>query len=360
MNTSVAERDVSVADRVQNEIDRAIQRNIKGLEFLRSPGPAMGLTPKDVIYKKGTLNLYHYHPMADELYRVPVLFVMAPTNRSAILDLAPGQSLVEFLLKRGFDVYVMDWTTPRPEEKRLRIEDYTQDFIPECIRRVQAESGEKDVNVVGYCAGGILSCTYAATHPKGPLKNLACFTTPIDFEHMGLFKTWTDPQHFDVDRVVDTFGIIPGEVTNAAFTMLRPAARVAGLINVWDNMWNDEYVKQYRMFDNWATDQVPLPGEYMRQMVKELMWGNKLYKGELKIGGRDVKLQNIKVPLLHIVAEHDHIAPYDATKALVQLVGSQDKEEVVLKGGHVSVIAGPNAVKRMWPKLESWLAERST
>ena len=357
--TALASEQIPVADRVQAEIDRAIQRNIKGLEFLRSPAPAVGRTPKDVIHKRGTLNLYHYHPMAEEVYRVPVLFVMAPTNRSAIFDLVPGQSLVEFLLERGHDVYVMDWTTPRPEEKRLRLEDYTMDFIPDCIRRVQAESGVEDVSLLGYCAGGILSSTYAALHTDGPLKNLVCFTTPINFEHMGLMRTWTDRRYFDVDRLVDTLGIIPPEVTNASFEMLRPASRVTGLINVWDNMWNDEYVKQYRMFDNWATDQVPLPGEYVRQLIKDLMWENRLYKGELMVAGRRVDLANVKVPLLHIIAEHDHIAPYEATKALAKLVGSEDKQEVVLKGGHVSVIAGPNAVKRMWPKLDSWLGERS-
>jgi len=41
-------------------------------------------------------------------------------------------------------------------------------------------------------------------------------------------------------------------------------------------------------------------------------------------------------------------------------VGSADKQEVILKGGHVSLVAGPNAVKRLWPKLDSWLSERST
>jgi polyhydroxyalkanoate synthase len=94
-------------------------------------------------------------------------------------------------------------------------------------------------------------------------------------------------------------------------------------------------------------------------MVKDLMWGNKLCKGELKVGGREVKLENIKAPLLHVMAEHDHVAPYDATKVLVEMVGSEDKEAVVMKGGHVSVFAGGGAVKRMWPKLDSWLAHRS-
>ena len=61
-----------------------------------------------------------------------------------------------------------------------------------------------------------------------------------------------------------------------------------------------------------------------------------------------------------MIAEHDHIAPSEATRVLIDLVGSEDKEEIVLKGGHVSLVAGPNAIKRMWPKLDQWLEGRST
>jgi polyhydroxyalkanoate synthase len=72
-------------------------------------GPAkVGLTPKTTLYGRGTLQLYHYKPQVDELYRVPVLMVMATTNKAFVFDLLPGQSMVEFLLKRGFDVFVID------------------------------------------------------------------------------------------------------------------------------------------------------------------------------------------------------------------------------------------------------------
>ena len=106
--------------------------------------------------------------------------------------------------------------------------------------------------------------------------------------------------------------------------------------------------------------QVLFPGEFFRQMTKECMWENRLYKNELVLGGRRVDLGNIKVPVLHAIAQHDHIVPYDAAKPLIVNVGSKDKEEIVLKGGHVSLVAGPNAVKRLWPNLDAWLQERST
>ena len=89
------------------------------------------------------------------------------------------------------------------------------------------------------------------------------------------------------------------------------------------------------------------------------MWENNLYKNELVLGGQKATLRNITAPILHVMAEHDHIVPYDAAKPLVSLVASGDKEEVILKGGHVSLVAGPNAVKRLWPRLDAWLQERS-
>ncbi|MHC2242926.1 PHA/PHB synthase family protein [Bradyrhizobium elkanii] len=350
----------SISERVQSEVQRAIQRSIKGVEYFSSSGPSLGSTPKDVLYSRGTMNLYHYRPLADEVYRVPVLIVMATTNRGYILDLVPGQSFIEFLLKRGFDVYMLDWTAPKPEEKSLRMEDYVLDFIPESVRRVQQDSGEKDVSVIGYCFGGVLSLLYGSIFNDGPMKNLICFTTPIDFREMKLFSNFADRRYFDVDRLIDSTGNMPPELILQSFDMLRPAARVVGQIQLWDNIWNDEFVKSYRMFDRWATDTLPLAGEYFRAITKDLMWDNKLYNDTMTVGGREAKLADIKVPILHAVAEHDHIVPYDAAKHLITKIGSEDKEEVMLKGGHVSLVAGANAIKRLWPKLDSWLGKRST
>ena len=100
----------SIPERIQAEVQRAIQRSIKGVEYIASSGPSLGSTPKDVLSIRGTMNLYHYRPVADEVYRVPILIVMATTNRGYILDLVPGQSFIEFLLKRGYDVYTVSYT----------------------------------------------------------------------------------------------------------------------------------------------------------------------------------------------------------------------------------------------------------
>jgi polyhydroxyalkanoate synthase len=349
----------SIADVVRAEVQRTLQRSIKGLNYIFSGDPPSGLTPKDTVYDRGTLSLYHYRPLASEVYRTPLLLVMSLVSKSYILDLAPGQSFVEFLLKQGYDVYLIDWGIPRPEDSRLKLDDYVLDFIPDCIARIEADSGEKDISIIGYCMGGMLALIYAALHPEGPLKNLVCLTTPVNFEGMKLMRQWTDKRYFDLDRIVDTLGNVPPELIFASFDMLRPVARVASQIRLWDNMWNDEFVKSYRMFERWAADQIPFPGECFRQTTRELMWDNKLIKNELMLGGRHVDLKKIMVSFLAVMAEHDHIVPIESAKELISLIGSTDKKDIVLKGGHVSLVAGPNAVRRLWPELDRWLSERS-
>lgn len=349
----------NIGEQIETLVKRTIDRNIKGLEYLRLPSPEIGVTPKDLVHERGTLKLYHYRPIADEIYRVPILLVMATTNRGSIFDLAPGQSLVEFLLKAGYDVYMMDWEAPLPHERTLSLADYVLGFIPDSIARVQARSGEQDVSLIGYCMGGVLSVIYQALHSHGPVKNLITFTTPTDWHQMGMFNRFADRAHFDVDGLVDTIGNVPSDMIYQSFNMRTPASRLAANARLYDNLWNEAFVEAYRKVDRWALDMLPLAGEYFRDTIKKLMWDNGLMTGELEVDGHKADPRSITVPFLHAVAQHDDLIPYEASHPLIDLVSSEDKTEIVLKGGHVSLVGGPNAVKRLWPALDEWLQERS-
>jgi polyhydroxyalkanoate synthase len=351
--------DMGQVDRLRLEMERAVQRNIKGWEYLTSPGKAGGVCRRALVEKRGTMNFYRYDALADEVYRTPILFVMATSNPAYVFDLLPGQSLIEFLLKRGHDIYLLDWSAPSLGERTLRLEDYVLGFIPDCIRTIQGETGEEQVTLIGYCMGGVLSVIYAALHTPGPVRNLACFTTPFDFSRFGAWNLWSDPRYFDVDQMVDTLGNFPPEMFVASVDLLRPVGRVTATVQLWDNLWNDEFVRTKRALDKWSADTLPLAGEYFRQTMKDIVIANGLYHRTLSVGGRRVDVGEIRAPFLHAVAEHDHIVPYAAARELVENIGSADKEEVVLKGGHVSLVAGPSAIKRLWPKLDQWLAPRS-
>ncbi|MNY46870.1 acyl-CoA synthetase [compost metagenome] len=113
------------------------------------------------------------------------------------------------------------------------------------------------------------------------------------------------------------------------------------------------------MMARFGSETLPLPGEYFRQIQQDLVQGNGLYEGTLRVAGKTVELKQIKVPLLHVIAKYDSLVPPECAQPLVANVSSHDKEELMLPGGHVSLVAGPAAVKRMWPKLDQWLGGRS-
>lgn len=360
MVTQASGTGTPLTDQVRREMERTVERSRRSLDVLLGRNdPEVGLTPRDTLYARGTLRLYRYHPMTNEVYRVPVIFVMPLISKPYILDLVPGQSLVEYLLKAGFDVYMVDWGVPRPEDHVLRLEDYVLDRLPRCVEEVQRVTKERDVSFLGYCMGGLFGLMYGAAFSDSGLKSLACVATPVDFEGMGLLRRWADPRWFDVDRLVDTFGNIPAEAVRSSLEMLRPFDRLLGYIRLWDNLWDEEYVRNWRVRYKWVNDQIPFPGECYRQLIKELMWGNKLMTGELRLGGHCIDLRRVTCSVLNAMAEHDHIAPYEATRPLTSIVGSADKQDFLVKGGHVSLIAGRNAVLRLWPTVNQWLATRS-
>ena len=347
------------ASQVQTTVDTILRRGLVGLEYISLDDPQVGSTPRDTIHTEGSMKLYHYRAQTDEVYRVPLLVVTSLVSKPYILDLTPGQSMMEFLVRQGYDVYLIDWGVPRKEDSGLRLEDYALSRIPDCIARVREDSGETDLNLLGYCVGGSLALMYLGTHADAPVRNMVCLTTPVNFQGMGLFSQWTDERYFDVDRIVDTLGNVPGEILLSAFDMLRPAGRLMSSIQTLDRIRDDKYVKAFMLVDRWAADQIPFPGEAFRQMVKELYWKNALLEGTLALDGRRVDLSAIDVPMIHAMAEYDHIVPYEAARPVLEQVGSEDTDEIVLRGGHVSLVAGGNAMYRLWPQLDQWLSVRS-
>ncbi len=319
----------------------------------------VGSTPRLLVWRRGKATLWRYRARTAEQHLVPLLLVHSLISRPYILDLIPGNSFVEFLLDRGFDVYLADWGAPAAEDASRRLEDYVLDFLPGMVRAVLATSGATELSLLGYCMGGLLTLLYAATHSQAPLRALLTLATPVDFDHLGLQGMWA--RHLDPDRLVDTSGNVPAALIQQSFRMLKPASEpsLARLIGLWQNLDNDRYVAQYRAFDRWTNDHVDFPGATFHQVVKELVQANKLVAGTFTLASRRVDLGAIRCPFLAIAAESDHIVPLAAARPQAELVGSADKALLVLPGGHVGLAAGRGARAVLWPRVAEWLASRS-
>ncbi|MFM8609317.1 MAG: alpha/beta fold hydrolase [Burkholderiaceae bacterium] len=345
-----------------NPVQRTLERmGLPAADLAGLTGP-LGVTPKDTIYAQGTLKLHHFRPQCDSVYRVPVLVVTSLVNQPYILDLTAGQSMVEFLLKQGFDVYMIEWGRPRKEHQHLTLEDHVLDRLPQCVQQVLQHSGEKQLSIIGYCVGGLLSALWAALSAQGgtrsPLKNLVCMATPVNSDGLESLKAWMG-EDFDEEALLAQHGNVPAEWVQNALRALRPFGKAAGAMNLLNQADKEDVVRSNLRMGKWETDNIPFPGGVFRQMVNDFLRHNRLMDGSWQIGGRAVDLGAIRVPFLHLLAQDDHITPYASSRDLVQRVGSADKQELILKGGHVGLVAGRGAELRMWPALDAWLAPRS-
>ncbi|MGM7724194.1 class III poly(R)-hydroxyalkanoic acid synthase subunit PhaC [Metabacillus sp. Hm71] len=346
---------------IPNEFQEPYTRLTRATEVLTSdPEPEVGLTPKEVIWTKNKAKLFRYVSDQPKKFKVPLLLVYALINKPYILDLTPGNSLVEYLVNRGYDVYLLDWGTPGYEDKTMKLDDYILDYIPRAVRKVLRTSQADEVSILGYCMGGTMTSIFAALHPELPIRNLVFMTSPFDFEETGLYGCFLDERYFDIDNVVDTLGLIPPEMIDFGNKMLKPATNFFGpYVSLVDRANNEQFVKNWKLLQKWVSDGIPFPGEAYRQWIRDFYQQNKLIKGELVIRGRKVNLKNITANVLNMSAEKDHIAQPHQVKALMDVISSKDKEYVSLPTGHVSVTFGPKAVKITYPTVGDWLEKRS-
>jgi poly[(R)-3-hydroxyalkanoate] polymerase subunit PhaC len=325
---------------------------------------AIAQTPKRLVWALNKAKLYRYVPMVPEEKRhpIPLLLVFAVMNRPYIIDLRPGHSYVEFMLKQGYDVYLLDWGCPGPEDKNMDFGDYTLEYLPRAIRKLKAVSKVEEFSMLGWCIGAIIATSYAALRPDDGLRNLILLTAPLDFSNKeGItFSRWTAESNFDVDRVLATFGNMPAEMIDYGAKALKPVENYVGnFLRLWDNLDDPRVVDAWHAMNTWVTDNIPMAGATFRQLVVDLYRNDRLMKGEWLLRGERVDLSKIRANLLTVIAETDHITPPCQSRAIMRKVSSKDKELFSIPGGHIGIMAGSGAAKVTWPHLDGWLGPRS-
>jgi polyhydroxyalkanoate synthase len=324
----------------------------------------VGLTPKEVVWTLNKAKLYRYKPTRppEKRHPVPLLLVYALINKPFIFDLAPGRSFVEYMVDQGFDMYLLDWGAPGPEDQGITFDDYVTEYLSRAVRKVIRVSGADEVSMLGYCLGATLTAVYAGLYPEAPIRNIILLTAPIDFSSSpeGSMAMWLEEERLDVDRIVGAFGNVPGELIRFWAKLLKPAENFVGAyVNVWKNLDNEQAVQGWQAINRWVEDVIPFAGSAFRQFVLDYVRGNELIKGQHEAKGQRVDLSNIRAPLLNIVAKYDHIVAQSQAESIMDLVSSEDKELRIIPSSHVGIMASGRARYKLWPGVVEWLASRS-
>ena len=360
MRAVAAKTPTDLLTRVRRDAERNLRRLGNGLKHFAGVGhPALSQTPKETVWSAEKVQLWHY-PSDRRRFRTPLLFVHSLVSRSYVFDLVPGNSVVETMLTNGFDVYLADWGSPDALESGNTLETYSDGYVPTIVQEVQHQSNAPDVNLFGYCFGGVLSLlALGGNADRMPVRSLAVMATPTDFRFMGPMTSIMQEGRVEPEHILDETGNVPADTMLNSFRMLQPLSDLTSSVTLWQNLWNDDFVAAHQVMTQWSTDHIPFPGAAFLQMGELFARQNLLATGKVPLGGRIVDLADITVPFLSILGEKDHIVPPEAVGRLAELVGSTHVEELRFPSGHVGVIIGRSAQRHNLPAMVDWLARHS-
>ena len=345
-------------DRVRRDVGRNLLRARNGVKYVTGiDRPKVGTTPKDVVWRRDKTELWRYRSDRVEV-GTPVLIVMSLISRSYILDLYPGMSFVQALRDEGFDVYMLDWGIPDERDAGNGLSTYVDELLPAAVDAVLDTSGVDELNVIGYCYGGLLSLLLGASYPDLPVASLITMATPVDFTQMGMFGRMFDPDRLSPDDLIDDSGNVPPDVIRNAFRVLKPTADLTQYAVLWEKLWDDKQMEGFQVMGQWTRDHIPFPGRAFRETA-ELVRDGSLMADRVRIEGRAVSLADLTWPLLNVVAAKDHIVPSPAAMPVCELVGSPHAETLELPSGHVGLVMGKAAATTTLPAIYRWLRDHS-
>lgn len=345
--------------RIRRDTERNLLRVRNGLRHLAGVGtPALSRTPRETVWSSGKVELWRYHSDRRRI-ATPLLFVHSLVSRSYVFDLVPGNSVVETMRDRGFDVFLIDWGVPDELEAGNRLETYTDGYLPEIVAAITKLTGQPQVNMFGYCFGGVLSLLSVAGNPHMAVRSLAVQAVPVDYRFMGPMTSMMQEGRVEPGDLLDPTGNVPAEVMRNSFRVLKPTGDITGYVNLWQHLWDDDYVAAHQTMTQWANDHIPFPGAAFVQTGELFSRQNLLATGKVPLGGRTVDLADITVPFLNILGEKDHIVPPEAIGNLTELVGSDDVAELRLPAGHVGLVVGRTAQRTYLPAMAEWLERHS-
>lgn len=346
----------------QKVVDEALrfqQKIAAGMQVLHQVDDVTyGCTEKEVIYREDKLVLYRFKGENKPTAKIPLLIVYALVNRPYMVDLQEDRSIVKQLLSKGEDVYLIDWGYPDQSDRYLTLDDYINGYIRRCVDVICKRHNLPSINLLGICQGGAFSLCFSSIYPE-KVKNLIAMVTPVDFHTAdNMLSHWT--RGMDVDLFVDTLGNVPADLMNLCYLTLKPIRlnqqKYIGLIDILDNKTE---VENFLRMEKWIFDSPDQVGEAFRQFIKDFYQANKLVKGGLKIGEKEVDLKKITMPVLNIFAEQDHLVPPSASRPLQCVIGTKDYTQLAFKGGHIGIYVSSRAQREVPPAIHDWLEQRS-
>lgn len=360
-------------------LNNAVQRRTNKSRYLQ-----LDKTQHDIIFSEGLMTVKHYRPLPtgpvlidgkgyqarQKRFSIPLVFVPPLGVFAWIFDLMADRSLVKYFLAHGFDVYLIDWGTPRREDRDTSLETYVMDWFPQAMKAIRAHSGSEELSLMGYCMGGLLSLFYLASSRDENVTNLVTIAAPVNMHRMGFTggisrvirrPIWAIGRvtGIRIDKMQRNLFHVPGKRLSLMFKMTNPMGTVSSYLELVRNMADDEYVSRYMTMNEWFTNMPDYPGATVQEMIRKMGLYNRMARGRIRLGGQEARFSDIHSNLLAFAGDNDKIAPVASAEDILSVVSSTDKEFHIVPGGHAGVFTGSKAAHTTWAISKDWLSKRS-
>ena len=349
-------------------------------------GENLAVTPGSVVLRTEVFELLQYAPQTDQVRAVPLLFAPPTINRFYVLDLAPGRSLVEWLVRQGQQVFVISWRNPDVEQGHFDLDTYAAAIL-EARDAVARITGSDTVHLNGACSGGIIGAGalghLAAEGRLGEIASFSLMVCALDNEQAGTSAALVN-RELAAAAVAESArrGYLDGQALEGVFTWLRPNDLV------WNYVVNNYLLgKQPPAFDvlYWNQDTVRLAAGLHRDFIKLGLENALARPGTLDVLGTPVDLGAVDVDS-YIVAGSPTTSSRGRTPIAARSCSAAKRASCSPRRGHIQALVNPPAADSRssyrvadsnpaapeawleqaatlpgswWPDYDQWLAERS-
>ena len=251
-------------------------------------GVNIATTPGKVVFQNDLIQLIQYYPASGPVFRRPLLIIPPWINKYYILDLREKNSFVKWAVEQGHTVFVVSWVNPDEKLAHKRFEDYLTEGTLAALDAIEKATGEREVNVIGYCLGGtLLACTlgYLAAKSDGRIASATFFASMIDFEEAGELEVFIDEQQVAaLEKRMKERGYLEGSEMATTFNMLRANDLI------WSFVVNNYLLGRDPFpFDllYWNSDSTRMPASMHSYYLRNMYIKNLLAKpGGIELGRR--------------------------------------------------------------------------
>lgn len=294
-------------------------------------------------------------------HATPILLVPPLAAPAWCFDLRRGCSVAEHMLGRGYQVYVVDYGAIGFSDRALGLEHWVHDVIPNAIEAVIRDSGRDEIQLVGWCLGGIMSLLATAAADL-PVRSVGMIASPFDFAEVRMAAPIRRLASLTGGALGTTLyrmlGGAPAQLVSLGFRATAIDRYITKPIALAQHLHDRDWLAHAQAVDEYMANMLAYPGRTFGQLYHQFFRVNELAGGSLVLGDHTIELANVDVPVLAVAGASDVLAPVDAVRHVGSLLpSSPDVRLETAPGGHLGVLTGRSAARSTWIFLDEFLAD---